>query len=190
MTNAQAYSYNVRKVFTGFGRKNQQVETKTWFKDNNNYCVLLRCLMETILVYTFSHVEQVLLRHNTQHNNTQNNDTQHNDTQHNDTQHNGLIYDIQHKWSQNFNALPLCCMSLCWVLHLIYHYAECQDAECCYAECHYSMVSLCWMSICMVSLCWVSLCWLSLCWVSICWMSLCMVSLCWMSSCLVSLCWV
>ncbi len=32
--------------------------------------------------------------------------------------------DTHHKWRHN-NALPLCWMSLCWVLHFIYCYAEC-----------------------------------------------------------------
>ncbi len=40
-------------------------------------------LMETILIYTFSHIEQVLLHHNNQHN---------------DTQHKGLKCDTQNKW--------------------------------------------------------------------------------------------
>jgi hypothetical protein len=33
--------------------------------------------------------------------------------------------------------LLLCWMSLCWVWHFIYCYAECHYAKCCYPECHY-----------------------------------------------------
>ncbi len=40
--------------------------------------------------------------------------------------------DKQH----NINiTLPLCLVSLCWVSHFIYYYAEFQNADCRYAEC-------------------------------------------------------
>jgi hypothetical protein len=60
-------------------------------------------------------------------------DTQHNDIQHNDTQHKGIISDIQQNDTHLNNAL-----TLCWVSHFIYYYAECRYAECSRAFRHVS----------------------------------------------------
>ncbi len=79
------------------------------------------------------------------------------------------ISDTKHK-----NPLQLYRVSLCWVSHFIYYYAEYCYAECCYAlwhyaECHYNechyvechhlnaimLNVVIWMSLCLVSLCWV-----------------------------------
>jgi hypothetical protein len=54
-----------------------------------------------------------------------------------------IICHIHHNDTQQYYALPLCWILLCWVSRLVYCYdcyAECHNAECHYAEWPYASV--------------------------------------------------